>query len=213
MIYSNLKQNPDLGILLLQKFKNSGVKSIFHNCLFHYIKAINQDLSISVNPILSTNLLEKMEKAEKISALRFIKREVPKECADKVMLDKHTELYEERVFRYKRGKKGVDGSLKFLKSKMEEVIKDLKLVTYPYVEIENETYDEVKIELSKKGGKTTLTLSEQSEFREHFIIDEKDIILNGGHPTEDSMSRKGIEYLNIILDNHDEDTVSLSKDE
>ena len=76
---------------------------------------MNQDLTISINPILSTELLSKLEKADRIIALKLIKREIPKDCAEKVLLDNHKEIYEERTFRLKRGKKGAKNSLKLLK--------------------------------------------------------------------------------------------------
>jgi len=200
------KQNPDMAFLMLQKFKNQGSKTVFAKAFSEYISNnFNDELTVEVNPIISNELAQKIEKAEKVVELSFIKREVTKDVAGK-HIDNYEDVKEERIFRAQR-----DENIAVRKAK--KVVDSIKNNETRYLEIEDEKYEELKVTIKERGSETTVTLGKASRFREKKPISKNDIKTDGGHPVQSSILEEAKQYMNTILEGHDEKPLADREDE
>ena len=198
MFHSPLIKNSDKGFLILQKFKNLGIKSILTKAIQNYIQELDNSLAIEIHPLINNKLIERVESLGRVVELKLIKREIPKDVADKILIENYEDVYEERSFKIKKKK-----DIKF-KDNIKDFIKKLKNIEYPYLEIEDEKYDEVKIIIEKGKSKKTVRIEDLPRFRESLPLDENQLILERGFPTYDSLLKHAIEYINIILESLDE---------
>ena len=204
-------RNSDRAIVILQRFKNFGTKSLLRTSLKEYIE--NQgELNFHMKPIISNDLINKLNSVDRIIRLRLLKREVPQDVAEQHLIDNYNDVSEERVFKIKNQRE-FDG-IRFLNNLAQsEVVRRLRNVDYPYLEIEEETYDEIKIETETGNSKTTLILSEQNNFREKYIISENQITIENGHPTLNSIIPIGVRYMNHILSQYTEAPIEINIEE
>jgi len=201
MFHSPLVKNPDKGFLILQKFKNFGIKYIPTKAIQDYIQKLDNSLTIEIHPLINNKLIERVESLGRIVELKFIKREIPKDVADKILIENYKDVYEERSFKIKKNK-----DIKF-KDNVKDLIKKLKNVEYPYLEIEDEKYDEVKIIIERGKSKKTVRIEDLPRFRESLPLDENQLIFERGFPTQDSLLKHAIEYINVILESFDENKI------
>ena len=184
--------NSDRGILILQTFKQFGVKYIFENALREEIKKIDDNLLIEINPIINSRLLDEIQKNDRIVELRLIKKQIPKDIGDKNLIDNYEDVKEERSFKVKKNK-----DIKF-KAVKDKICESLKNIEYPYLEVEGEKYDEVKIVLETGKAQKTISLKAIPEFRESMPLIDDELQFSRGFPTKDSILPWAIEYVNGI---------------
>lgn len=201
MFHSPLVKNPDRGFLILQKFKNFGIKYILTKAIQDYIQKLDNSLITEIHPLINNKLIERVESLGRIVELKFIKRKIPKDVADKVLIENYEDVYEERSFKIKKKK-----DIKF-KDNVKDLIKRLKNVEYPYLEIKDEKYDEVKIIIERGKSKKTVRIEDLPRFRESLPLDENQLIFERGFPTQDSLLKHAIEYINVILESFDENKI------
>jgi hypothetical protein len=81
----------------------------------------------------------------------------------------------------------------------------LRNVSYPFSEITEEVYDGIKIEVEKNGSISTISIDPLPKFREKMELNE-DILDYGtnGFPTQNSLFSKAEEYMNHLLELHEE---------
>ena len=79
MIY--LPQHANEGILLLQRFKQFGIRTIFEKDVNRYIKDLSYPLKLEINPLVPRQLVEKYLKG-RIVKLRFIRFGWPSDITD-----------------------------------------------------------------------------------------------------------------------------------
>jgi len=200
LFHSPLAKNRDRGFLILEKFKNFGVRSVFGRSLQNYMKVnIDENLIVEIHPIIGEDLMKKLESADRILELKLIKKKVPKDVADKVLIENYEDVYEERSFKIKRNKN-------IFFKKMESLIETLKNVTYPYYEVKGEKYDDIKIVIEEGKSQRTLSLGEL-KFRESMPLNEKTLKFERGFPTHDSLYREAVRYLNMILEAYGENLI------
>jgi len=200
MFHSPIVKNPDRGFLILQKFKNFGIKYILTKACQEYIQKLDNSLNVEIHPLINPKLIKKVESLGRIIELKFIKREIPKDVADKILIENYEDVYEERSFKIKRNK-----DIKF--KEIENIFSKLRNVKYPYFEIENEKYDKVKVVIEKGKTRRTVYLEDLPRFRESLPLDEKKLILERGFPIHKSILKEALEYLNIMLDSFDENKI------
>ena len=200
IFHSPLNKNPDRGFLILQKFKNFGIKYILTKACQEYIQKLDNSLNVEIHPLINPKLIKKVESLGRIIELKFIKRAIPKDIADKILIENYEDVYEERSFKIKRNK-----DIKF--KEIENIFSKLRNVKYPYFEIENEKYDRVKVVIEKGKTRRTVYLEDLPRFRESLPLDEKKLILERGFPIHKSILKEALEYLNIILESFDENKI------
>lgn len=208
LLHLPLGKNKDRGFLILEFFKNQGIKSILQDSLENYLHDVTgrKDLRLKINPMISHELIRKLESAKRILEVKFIKREIPRDVAEKNLVENYKDIYEERSFKIKRNK-----SLKFKGGITERLIEQLKEVKYPYFEISNEKYDEIKIVVEENGSTHTLTIKGAPKLREQRILSPKELEFQGGFPKESSILPIALSYLNSILEKNDERKIPKQK--
>jgi len=184
------------GILLMQKFKNLGGKTSFEKGLQEYLyQEVNEKFTLKLNPIVSHELLEKILDADELIELQLINRATPKEITSKI-------IGEDREFKEKRvlSLHSTDDSLK---EKLKGLFGNLRNEEKSYIEIDGEEYDP-KLVIEEGGSQSTLDF-EGFKFRESKKLEEDKLELDGGHPTQESILDHSIEYMNHLLEEHDDD--------
>ncbi|MBI2558210.1 hypothetical protein HYW20_02720 [Candidatus Woesearchaeota archaeon] len=194
------KKNVDIGFIILEKFKQYGIKIILQKVLTEILEKHNKDLIIEVNPLISEKLLNILKSSEKLIEIKFLKKEVPKDVADKNLIKNYEDISEEHSFKIKRNKE-------IILNIKDEIEKALKNVDYPYSEIQNEKYDEVRLIVKRDGTTSTISLEDVPRFRECMPISPKTSDLERGFPKEAYLYNKSKEYLNNILKSYDEEVM------
>lgn len=209
MINTNLPlRNTDMALMILQKFKNFGTKSLLYAALKEYVEGLGNH-TFQMNHIISNDLMNKLNNVDRIVKLRLLKREIPRDTAEVHMINNYNDIAEERVFKIKN-RREFDG-IQFLNNLTHnELIRRLRNVDYPYNEIEEEHYDEIKIETQTGDSTDTIELSEQGKFREKFVINEEELNTENGHPTLDSIKPIGVRYMNRILETYNEAPIEIN---
>jgi len=185
----------------MQKFKNIGGKVIFEQALKSYLKSINEDLLVEIKPIMHPDLIDKLERADKIKTLRFIRSKIPKSAEDIYYYksNENDEIKEERQI--KVGKS--EGIFEKLKHKLKGFIENKES---EYLEIEGEKYETLKVTVEEKGSQSTLTIGENNKVREKRPVLPEEIRTEGGHPVQDSIFEIAVDYLEPVLEKDKEQT-------
>lgn len=192
------KKNRDIGFLILEKFKQYGIKCILAKAISEILGKYSSELIIEINPLLNTKLLESLASTDKLIEIKFIKKAVPKDVADKNLIKNYEDIHEERSFKIKRNR----GLL--LKVK-DDIVKAIKNIDYPYSEIKGEKYDEVKLITKKEGTTSTISIQDIPRFRECMPLKLKNSDLERGFPKEEFLQKKSKEYVNSLLKAYNED--------
>jgi|GEM_PF-2462214 len=193
-------RNPDIGVLILQKFKQFGTKTMLEEVLNDILYNTNPKLSIEIHPIINNDLMKKL-KSSRLIELRLIKRKIPKDIADKNLIENYEDVREERSFKV-RWNRSI--SLKNIGARVEEALKNIE---YPYTEVEKERYDEVKLVVKSGESEETITLGDFPEFAESMSLDEKKLQLEKGFPTKETLLPYAKRYINTILELYSENTL------
>ncbi len=179
-------KNPKAGMLILQTFQTLAVKSLFEMFLKKYLKGLNERLTVSVNPLISTDVINKVKSADRILRLRFLKKEVPTGISGSHGVSSHL-ITEEHSFAVRRGR-----ALELSKS-----LDDIKDSEYPFKR--DVEYDIVKLELEDGGTRETITLKPAPKFMERKKINPQILTYSGGFPTHGSLLKEAEKYMGSLL--------------
>ncbi len=197
--YSPLGNIRNMGLLLLQTIENKGVKTVLHQNIRTWMEKRDKTLIVDISPMISTELLDKLEKSDRILEMRFIRKQIPREITSKLEIRNYKDIIEERSFKVKRNK-----SIQ-LTEWIKKLFKDTKETLEfksPYLEILDEQYENVKIVFETNGIKSTLDLDKLS-LREQQELQEKRIKIKDGFPTMESTHPIALNYINQILKKYD----------
>ncbi|NKQ39731.1 MAG: hypothetical protein HF967_09765 [Methanosarcinales archaeon] len=190
-------KNTNLCFLILGKFKQFGVKTVLEKVIQEMVEKENSELLMEIYPLISNELMDMLD-SSRIMELKFIKKKVPKDIANKNLIKNYEDVKEVRSFIVKRNKE-------IIFNIKENILKILKDIEYPYYEFQNEKYDDVKIVVKKEDNAHTISLEDLPKFREVMPLNPNDIIIGeNGFPTKNSLLEKAKEYMNIILEKYDE---------
>ena len=175
------------GKLILQTVGVFGIATTFERHLNEYLEPIGY--SISFNQIISKDFIDQINDDKRLKEIRFIKRVVPKDVADRIHEGAPEDLIEERVFRTTR-KKGLN-----LTSELKMILKNQEIISY---EILNEQYTEIKAIVTQSGSRRTMTFGFDKNKLGELLILDKDIPKKDGHPTFETLLSHSEEFLTIL---------------
>ena len=187
----------DMGLLILQYFKNLGMKTIFEKSLREFLNKINSELILEINPTVFSTLFNQLESADRILKVSISRKKVPKECAGKVLIKNFSDINEVRTFKAKRNKSINIGEIK-------DLFKDTKS---PIIEIKNEEYEDIKFLIKKGGIERTIRMEDPLKFRESMPLDELSLAFEGYFPAEESLLEPAVDYANYILEKFGENKI------
>ncbi|NMC57790.1 MAG: hypothetical protein GYA51_00120 [Candidatus Methanofastidiosa archaeon] len=185
-------RNSDQGIIILEKFKQYGIKDLLSLDINTFFQTKDPNIKIDLYPLVNTSLLERCLEEGKIKKIKFIKFEIPSDIAD-VEYDGHREI--EGSLEYSIiAKKGKDLPLR---ERVRKTIRnEINLSDFMEVQVE---YDEVKVELDVNGKRRTINLSNPQNLRIYEDIDEHIQTGDDQHPLFNSINTLGKERLNELL--------------
>ena len=188
----------DMGILILQYFKNLGMKTIFNKSLREFVKKIDSELILEINQLVFSTLFDQVESADKIIEVSISRKKVPKDIAEKVLIKNFSDIFEVRKFKARRNQ-SID-------------IKDIKPFVMdtksPIIEIKNEKYEDIKFLIERGGIQRTIRMEDPMKFRESMPLDESSLTFEGYFPTEKSLLAPAVDYANHILDKFGENKIN-----
>ncbi len=184
------------GLLILQTFRNYGIKSIFSYFLREYVPNCikgnpGSEIGMEMIPILKKDVVEKLDKG-RILQFRLIRHDLPKNCGDKYMLGQPHEIIEERVFKVKRTKS--------LRLRMNDLKKLLGNLETDFYTIDGIDYDEIKfiIENENQKRETFSTTKKEVKIKEFREISFSESDLDKDQTAEDIMLNEAKEYIEIL---------------
>jgi hypothetical protein len=178
----NIKPNTNEGILLLERFGQYGIKTLFCKNLSDYFSSLFQDIYLDFYPILPNDYLSEFIKHGRITKIRLIKFSIPSDFADAFVNNGHLEEAGYLEYTIHAKKKGgfpiVDKFCDFLNNP-----RDLNTL----FEIQDVSYDNVKVEIVLNGRRRTIDLSNVERFVPYYDITEDVTIGDNGHPQLNSI--------------------------
>ncbi len=186
--------------LILFSFKQFGGKTIFSEAFDEFLNEKTDVIYSRITPLIQKELIDEYIKKNKIVELKFIKRKVPKDIADKACLKNPDDVFETHSFKAKKNKE------LFLKTKnsYSEIAENVK---YWYYEITQEKYDLVKAVIENEGSRKTVSLTKQ-KFRESMDLKKTDLTIdNSGFPTTSSLFNNAKIYMKDIFIKNGEESV------
>lgn len=188
-----IPSNKDEGIVILQGFKQYGIKKIFTESFDNYFKSDRSEYKIEINDLIPEKLLDQLLDRGSVTKLRYISFNQPVDIADATATVDHIEdqnLKAELVLSEKKGIiSGVINSIKrqlpYTKNKDDDPLKKL-------IEITSFEYDTVKIEVRINGKYRTIDLCDLGNIRPTLNITDDVVCLGSGHPEFDSINQIAI---------------------
>jgi len=180
-----LPQNTNEGILLLQRFKQFGIKTMLEKDINRYLSRYLQlPLKFEIYPLVPRQLIEQCLNG-RIVKLRFIRFSWPRDITDVYYMQDHYEEvgYIELVISAKKGR-----DIRGVKERIRAFL-DGRIHLTDILEIRNFEYNNIKVEIDLNGNKRTVDLSNLYKFRAYYDITNEVVIGPNGHPTFDSINQ------------------------
>lgn len=169
----------------MQSYGRNGIVSIVKAKLNEYIKQIDENLRIVMQPILPKHFINQYINNGVLKSIRLIRYKIPEELTEALKINAGVNrTVEERIFRNPIG---------FIANKKDDLLKVISgEKTYDEViEIEDFEFDDLKLEF--KMGRRNKIISMKNI--DALVINEditENVVIDSGHPTFASM-RKIIE--------------------
>lgn len=180
------------GIVLTQSLGRNGITSIIKKKFNEYIRNIDNQFRIVLNPIVPRQYMERILNEGILKTIRLISFEVPDDDADRYGIDRGARrVIQERVIRRPTG---------FVQNKYERIMQCLRgeRAYSTIIELDDFEIDDLKMEFSL--GKRNKTISMRG--LDNLVINEDvtdSVEIKNGHPTFESlcsvMKEIGEEYL------------------
>jgi hypothetical protein len=188
-----IPKDSDHGIILLQRFKQYGMRRILMESLRAHFSVNYPDLKIYVAPLIPGSMVKRYLTEGRITKVRFVSHTITSDIAD--AYDSGTGRQEggqlELVLRAKR-----DGWLP-LRGRLRAFL-DKKRKLSNFVELEDFKYDDVKIEVELNRNRRTVDLSNLQKIRAYIDVSDQIKIMPNGHPSFESIDYVAKELLNDL---------------
>lgn len=189
-----IPRNKDEGIVILQSFKQYGIKKIFTESFDNYFRSERSEYKIEINDLIPEKLLDQLLERGSVTKLRYISFKQPVDLADAADTEDHNEdsnLKAELILSEKKGIiSGVIDSIKnqlpYKKGQNDDPLKKL-------IEITSFEYDTVKIEVRINGKYRNIDLCDLGNIRPTLNITDAVMFLNSGHPEFASIDQIAID--------------------
>lgn len=193
------------GILIFSKFRAEGAKTLFYDALKKYLNRFIEDYTLVIKSIISENIIQELESAERIVEIHLIGTAIPADDADKIQAENYEDITRKMIYSVKPGK-----NIQMVLDGLAEKLRDRST---PYFMIENERAEQVTAIVENSGAQRTVYLQHDPRIREVKPLDENQLGLSGGFPTQESLLVESIEYLNSILEQLGEEIIDLTEED
>lgn len=181
-------------ILIVERFRQLGIRSVLWNDLLGHMDAYRQDVVIQLEPIVPAGVIDAIRNSEDIKSIRFIRFSLPSDITDD--LDPHHELEEddgvlELVVKANPGAHlpAVDRFLQWLRG--NQPLGEM-------IQIQGVDFEQVKVQVEVSGKTRTVEIGDFGRVRGHIDVTEEVDVDRTGHPTFDSIDTAAREHLEDI---------------
>lgn len=177
-----IPNNVDEGIVILQRFKQFGIRTTILKDFTDFFNNIYPDFRIELNPLVPEKLIDQLLNKGRITKIRFIRFGLHADITDVYDTQDHKEDigYTELVVSAKRNKNiSISGRIQeFLKGEKE---------LNSLIELRNFEYDNIKLGIDFKKNHRTIDLSNLHKLRAYYDITDDVTVGDNGHPSFDSI--------------------------
>jgi len=178
--YFKPTKDPNSGILVIQRFKQYGIKTFLHSRLLDYIANLHLDVNITIERIVPTALIQKILTEGEVKTLRLIKENIPKDICDGLTnVDPAKQADEiEIIIKAARG-------CSFSGAAIFNAFKSNKLdglITIP-----SYAYDDIKVDVDFGDKRRVVNLGHPGKLAGNIDITSELEIGENGHPVEQSL--------------------------
>ncbi len=169
----------DTGFILLQRFRQFGIRRILHTRLDDFFRANHDNFILTMTPVLAPEVLATLNARGELHAIHVIKYTLPADKADALRVPRE-EASVDYVVRGKRHD---------ILGRLKELV--LGSNSFRIAELENlvPQFDTVKLEVELDGIKRSVDLS-RPKLRTTFDLTNRVASDPSGHPSFEDMSRE-----------------------
>lgn len=188
--------NSTRAVLILERFRIFGVRSVLWKDFLSYIEAFRNDYVVEINPLIPSDLIDRIRHSEDLKKVRFIKFSLPPDIVDN--LDPEVPIEEE------------DGTLELIiKAPARGHLPVLNRVTSwlrgeaelgEVIELRGVEYDQVKVEVDVGGKQRTVDLTDFGRLRAEYDVSDEVEMADNGHPDFDSLHDIAADLLQDLHD-------------
>lgn len=170
------------GIVLVQSLGRNGITSVMKKKLNEYIKEIDSQLRVVLNPIVPRQYMDRILNQGVLKKIRLISYGIANDDADRYGIDRGTaKIIQERVLRSPVG---------FVRNKYDKIIRCVRgeIPYYSIIELDDFEIDDFKMEFSFGRRIKTISLKEL----DRLVINEDvtdDVDMENGQPLFTSLCR------------------------
>lgn len=193
-------ENRDEGVVILQRFKQFGIRNILLEDFTKYFNGFYDDYNISINPLVVKNILDQYFSEGRIMKIRFINYKLPKNLEDIFSQGdhKHSPGYLENVVSLRRGRSFSSNFVNKMRSNISKLLSSSIAVSDLTELQEIQNYDNIKLEVQVGPTRRVVNLGKISKIRYNEDVTNRVRVTVSGHPTFDSIDAVSIELLNSI---------------
>jgi hypothetical protein len=199
----NFPINKDEGIIILQRFKQFGIRNILLDDFTKHFNQVFDDYHISINPLVAKEIVDRLFKEGKIMKIRFINFHLPKNIEEIYLQEgDHKESkspgYIEHVVSLRRGRSFSSKLIAIVRKNVSELINTSTKVSELSELQEIYNCDNIKLDVEVGGTRRVVNLDRITKLRHNEDISNRVSITATGHPTFESINSIAAELLESI---------------
>lgn len=188
----HLPKKPNQGILILQRTRGWGVKSVFENQVVRNFRPTPH--LVEFHPLVPEQLVEDLRKASRAKRIRLTSFQVPQDIADAFAKGDRKELRADLVIRA-RGRKDFK-----LPSSLNALVRGRTKVG-GFVEAQGEfPHSRVQVEVSVDGKSQKVSFDQRGRDMTGYHDVSDKVNIQAGHPTFASIRREARALLRVLKD-------------
>lgn len=181
----SLPKGRDEGLLVLQRFRNFGIRKVLLEDFLRFFTELNTDYVVNMSPLIPEAVIKSWIDQGKVSTIKFVQFQVKSDIADAFDINNHEEVSSELTFHARRGSGvGVLSGLseRYFGRKIQNRVVEIRGGNYEF--------DTVKLEVQIGNSKRTVDVLHPGRARAfHDITDEVELD-KSGHPKLASLSEQ-----------------------
>lgn len=174
-------------ILLLQKFRQYGVASVFSRDFERYAREQGLDVDVELNPLVPPNYVEQLFEDGRLKSIQFIKHEIPQDLLD-VFQDGTAEVPGNLMIEVSTSRAGSLPWRNWLQNRLD-------MAHAEQIEVLDIPMDEIKVKITKDGAARTVDLSDLHAIRPAYNVSNLVEYGEDGHPTFQTIRAAGLNIM------------------
>ena len=198
-LYTPTQNWSHTSLIMFHKFKNFGAKTLFQKSFESFLKENHYDIyEVEMNAVVSTELLDKIERSDRNFELRLIKYRESNSAASSLYGNDHVS-HEERIKPLEDG-----GNLELLGDKLQSL---MNRDNTRGLEIDDEEYDELKFTIKNDGSQETLSIDSfgRGSFRmSKNLVEGDEIQSDVVRPNKDNLRDAALSLIDSVEESIDD---------